>query len=699
MSKERQYFFEQRTPRHYSTRASRRSTTAQALPQTKQRTATLRLPLILLCPLVCLYYEFIFHLIIFHTTVNLLFPLLFAIPSGVFLAFITGLMPRKTGQIVLPCIFGISTVFFSAQTIYYSIFKTFFSFYSMQNGGQVTQFMDIIGGAILKNIVFVVLYLAPVILCAVFRRNIAYGRYNKAYLLTTGVGSVALMLICVLLLAVPGKSIGSPYELYHNYSSADQAVKKLGLSQSMMLDLKNLLFGRKSGNSLSGLVIPSASPSADDIPPVSASPSPTEDPVDTSPNILNIDFEAAAENAPNDDIRTLCEYFQSATPTNKNEYTGMFEGYNLIFLTAESFSPWCVDEELTPTLYKLVNNGFVFDNFYNGLWGVSTSDGEYVNVTGLIPEQGIWSMRYSGEQGNDMWSSYGKMFRENGYTTYAFHDNTYDYYGRDVSHPNLGYDYYALGKGLDLEECWPESDKEMMEKSLPYYINDDLFHVYYMTVSGHMNYSFSGNMMAYRHEDEVADLPYSEAPRAYIACNIELDRALEYLIDELDKAGKLDKTVIVMAADHYPYGLTNEEVSELLGHTVDETFELYKSSLVIWNSQMTEPIHVKKYGYAIDTNPTVMNLFGMPYDSRMVMGHDLLSDSDQFMFLLSRSFVTDVCMYNSDTGEATPFEGKTIPDGYVDSVLQEISTKYMISTAILENDFYAYIRDYIQPSQ
>ena len=686
MSKERQYFFEQRTPRHYSTRASRRSTTAQALPQTKQRTATLRLPLILLCPLVCLYYEFIFHLIIFHTTVNLLFPLLFAIPSGVFLAFITGLMPRKTGQIVLPCIFGISTVFFSAQTIYYSIFKTFFSFYSMQNGGQVTQFMDIIGGAILKNIVFVVLYLAPVILCAVFRRNIAYGRYNKAYLLTTGVGSVALMLICVLLLAVPGKSIGSPYELYHNYSSADQAVKKL-------------VFGRKSGNSLSGLVIPSASPSADDIPPVSASPSPTEDPVDTSPNILNIDFEAAAENAPNDDIRTLCEYFQSATPTNKNEYTGMFEGYNLIFLTAESFSPWCVDEELTPTLYKLVNNGFVFDNFYNGLWGVSTSDGEYVNVTGLIPEQGIWSMRYSGEQGNDMWSSYGKMFRENGYTTYAFHDNTYDYYGRDVSHPNLGYDYYALGKGLDLEECWPESDKEMMEKSLPYYINDDLFHVYYMTVSGHMNYSFSGNMMAYRHEDEVADLPYSEAPRAYIACNIELDRALEYLIDELDKAGKLDKTVIVMAADHYPYGLTNEEVSELLGHTVDETFELYKSSLVIWNSQMTEPIHVKKYGYAIDINPTVMNLFGMPYDSRMVMGHDLLSDSDQFMFLLSRSFVTDVCMYNSDTGEATPFEGKTIPDGYVDSVLQEISTKYMISTAILENDFYAYIRDYIQPSQ
>lgn len=657
--------------------------------QGRQASPKLSFSLLLLCPLICRYYEFAFHLIIYRSIENLFFPILFSVPAGVFLALITGLLSEKAGRIALPLIFTVYAFFFSAQTVYYSIFKTFFSFYSMQNGGQVMQFMDIIASAVLKNMFFIIIYLLPVVGCCVFYRFIAYGRQGRKYLVTAVAGICVFTFLYFLLLPVPGKNIGSAYELYHNYSSADRAVRKLGLVQNTILDVKNLMFGKK-GSSLSGRVIPKATPHPKD--PASSS---GEDEIDTSPNILSIDFDAAAANAPNDDIRTLCEYFRNVTPTDKNQYTGMFEGYNMIFITAESFSPWCIDKELTPTLYKLANNGFVFDNFYNGLWGVSTSDGEYVNITGLVPKQGVWSMKLSGRQGNYMRTSYGRMFRENGYKTYAFHNNYYDYYGRDISHPNLGYDYYGLGKGLELEECWPESDLEMVEKSLPYYINDDLFHVYYMTVSGHMQYTFKGNMMATRHRDEVAGLPYSEEAKAYIACNIELDRALEYLIEQLEKAGKLEKTVIVMAADHYPYGLSEKAISELLGHKPEKTFELYKNSLIIWNSRMTQPVHVSKYGYAIDINPTVMNLFGMPYDSRLVMGRDLLSDSGQFIFLHSRSFITDICMYNNDTGEAVPLAGKSIPDGYIYDTTQEIYTKYIVSAAILDNDFYAYIKNYI----
>lgn len=657
--------------------------------QDRQALPKLSFSLLLLCPLICRYYEFAFHLIIYRSIENLFFPLLFSVAIGIFSAFITGLLSEKAGRIVLPLIFTVYAFFFSAQTVYYSIFKTFFSFYSMQNGGQVMQFMDIIVDAVLKNILFIIIYLLPVVGCCVFHRFIAYGRQGRRHLVTAVAGTCVFTFLYFLLLPVPGKNIGSAYELYHNYSSADRAVRKLGLVQNTILDVKNLMFGKK-GSSLSGRVIPKATPHPKD--PASSS---DEEEIDTSPNILNIDFDAAAANAPNDDIRTLCEYFRNVTPTDKNQYTGMFEGYNMIFITAESFSPWCIDKELTPTLYKLAGNGFVFDNFYNGLWGVSTSDGEYVNITGLVPKQGVWSMKLSGRQGNYMRTSYGRMFRENGYKTYAFHNNYYDYYGRDISHPNLGYDYYGLGKGLELEECWPESDLEMMEKSLPYYINDDLFHVYYMTVSGHMQYTFKGNMMATRHRDEVAGLPYSEGAKAYIACNIELDRALEYLIEQLEKAGKLEKTVIVMAADHYPYGLSEKAIGELMGHNPEKTFELYKNSLIIWNSQMTQPVHVSKYGYAIDINPTVMNLFGMPYDSRLVMGRDLLSDSGQFVFLHSRSFITDICMYNNDTGEAVPLAGQSIPDGYIYDTTQEIYTKYLVSAAVLDNDFYAYIKNYI----
>lgn len=72
-------------------------------------------------------------------------------------------------------------------------------------------------------------------------------------------------------------------------------------------------------------------------------------------NVMNINFG-------NSDIGN---YLSKETPSKKNKYTGMFKDKNLIYIVAESFSEIAVSEELTPTLYKLVNNGFVFNNYYS----------------------------------------------------------------------------------------------------------------------------------------------------------------------------------------------------------------------------------------------------------------------------------------------------------------------------------------------
>lgn len=95
----------------------------------------------------------------------------------------------------------------------------------------------------------------------------------------------------------------------------------------------------------------------------------------------------------------------------------MFKGDNLILITAESFSPYAISPELTPTLYKMSTQGFVFNNFYNPIWGVSTTDGEYVACTGLIPKSGIWSFYRSGR--NAMPFVMGNQFKKLGYATKA----------------------------------------------------------------------------------------------------------------------------------------------------------------------------------------------------------------------------------------------------------------------------------------
>ena len=183
------------------------------------------------------------------------------------------------------------------------------------------------------------------------------------------------------------------------------------------------------------------------------------------------------------------QYFSSLPPTYKNEYTGKYKGYNLILITAESFSPYAIHKDVTPTLYKMANEGYKFTNFYNPIWEVSTLDGEYVACTGLLPKRNIWSFYKSGS--NSMPFVMGNQLNKLGYKTMAYHNHTYDYYERQISHPNMGYEYKGIGNGLELSNAWPRSDLEMLEKTIPEYIDHEPFHTYYMTVSGHMQYNFS----------------------------------------------------------------------------------------------------------------------------------------------------------------------------------------------------------------
>ncbi|MDE6108220.1 MAG: LTA synthase family protein, partial [Oscillospiraceae bacterium] len=357
-------------------------------------------------------------------------------------------------------------------------------------------------------------------------------------------------------------------------------------------------------------------------------------------NVMDIDFETLAREETKKPLREMHQHFAQVEPTRQNEYTGYFEGKNLIWLTAEGFSRFVVDPELTPTLYMLANEGFVFRNFYNPLWWVSTTDGEYAATTSLIPKSGVWSMAQSAS--NSMYFAMGNQLRRQGYATRAYHNHTYSYYHRDQSHPNLGYDYKGLGNGLNVTKIWPESDLEMMEVSGPEYIgsSESPFHTYYMTVSGHLGYTFMGNNMSTRHRNEVSHLPYSEGPRAYLACQLELELALKNLLEQLEEAGELENTVICLSADHYPYGLEQSQLEELNGGPLDMRFELYRSTLILWSGDMEEPIIIDKPCASLDILPTLSNLFGLEYDSRLLMGRDILSDSPGLVILSDRSFIT-----------------------------------------------------------
>lgn len=587
------------------------------------------------------------------------------------LTLLSTLFKPTTNKILASICLFVTSFIFASQFIYYKIFKNFYTLYSAKNGSQVMEFWKDTLLVFKNNIHYVFLMFVPFISFLILTKYFnLLSKIRYTY-------SILLSLLIILLITTK-----ITYNLFNEntpiiFSSYDSPILSFQNSGLLNIEINDII------NSALGINAQSKTIQISVIEKNNQENKKTTKPKEY--NILNIDFNKLIQQENDVTIKTMHEYFKNSPATEKNSHTGKFKGYNLIFITAESFSHYAVRKDLTPTLYKLTHEGYNFTNFYNPIWGVSTTDGEYVACTGLIPKSGVWSFKESSK--NYLPFVMGNQFKKLGYKTLAYHNHTYTYYKRNLSHPNMGYTYKGLGNGLNVKKTWPESDLEMMEKTIPEYIKEPNFHVYYMTVSGHMRYSFTGNQIASKNKKYVENLNLSDEAKAYLATQIELDRAMEYLLKKLDEANILDKTLIVISADHYPYGLQKETIDELAEHTVEENFELYKSSLIIYTKNM-KPETIDKPCSSLDIIPTISNLLGLEYDSRLLMGKDIFSNSDPLVIFQNKSFITDKGRFDSTKNVFIPNDNKSVDQDYIKLIQNIVDNKFYLSSKILETNYY-----------
>lgn len=628
-----------------------------------------------------IFMEFIFRLgtqEAFYTR-DFILTIIFNLALSLFFYFLISFTSGKAAHILASVILGIITCLYISQFVYFRFFKTFYSIYSVGNGGQVLEFWKDIYSHLIGQLQWLIPMLLPLLIFAFFgRKFISFQKFDKLNRISILGCFIIAQLAGLGTVYASGKNMNSAYDLYYRSSMPLLSVEKLGLITTMRVDLQRLITGwapqidlpAKNTNVIGSDLLPGL-------------PDTEEKPLEY--NVMNIDFKDLMANEKNQEVKNMHAYFSQARQTEKNEHTGKFKGYNLIFITAESFSPYAVHKEVTPTLYKLVHEGYNFTNFYNPIWGVSTSDGEYVACTGLLPKSGVWSFQESGS--NYLPFVMGNQLKKLGYSTNAYHNHSFSYYRRDLSHPNMGYDYKGLGKGLAVKKTWPESDLEMVEKTVPEYIGKEPFHAYYMTVSGHMQYSFTGNYIAWKNKKSVEGLPLSDQAKAYIATQVELDRALEKLLKDLEAAGAADRTLIALSADHYPYGLEEKTIDELAGHKVEKNFELFKSPFILYAKGM-EPEVINKPVSSLDIIPTLSNLLGLEFDSRLLMGTDIFSAAPPLVVFLNKSFITEKGSFNSVTGEFIQSGAGDVDQAYIKAISSVVQEKFYYSAKILETDYY-----------
>lgn len=628
------------------------------------------------------YLEILTKIFISKSFNGIFLTILFSIPFILLLYLILNIFKEKGNMILTYITSIILIIYYCFQFFFHRLFSNIFSFNTLGLASNALDFTNIIFEVIIKNIWIIILYLLPLILLIILNKKINFARTSLKRILICFISLILIWIISLLCLFINKNATYSPYNLYYNINSEIKTVETFGLFTYTRLDIKRVIFGFEE--KLSTNTEPEI--------PTESEEEENEEVV--TYNEVAINFEDLIASESNETIKNMLEYFMNSDATNKNEYTGMFKGKNLIFLLAEGYNMIAVDEKLTPTLYKLTHEGFIFNNFYSPVF-LSTTGGEFQATTGLIPTQEI----LSNWKKNMPTISYGlgNAFTPLGYTANGYHNWTYTYYSRQKTMETLGFtSYMGCGNGMeDLISCrWLPSDVDMINATLPLYQNSEPFVTYYVTVSGHAPYAYNstGNSIALKNIELVRDLPYSNNVKAYLATQIELDRALETLITNLDNAGILDDTVIALVGDHYPYTLTIDEINEISDYERDEIVEVNRSNFIIWNSEM-ESIEVDKIGSQIDVLPTLLNLFGIEYDSRLIVGKDILSDAPGLAIFSNRSWVSDYGTYNR--GKFTLKEGIELDnvDEYITSMNNLVSNRFTLSANIIKYNMYEYLLD------
>ncbi len=549
--------------------------------------------------------------------------------------------------------------------------------------GVATEFgdavIDVVKGGILQ---ILVMHLAPIFVLAM---NLRGDKFN----IKRSDSTVAALLLG----AVFCQSIGTESNINANQAaytylySYDNAVKNFGVGTAVKLDVSYAYTG-----------VPSA-PEIEEQIEIEGSD------IETGYNMLNVKYTDYAQFTDQDLYKTMLTYVNNVQPTKKNEYTGLFEGKNLVLIVAESLSKEVIREDITPTLYRMITKGMLVEDFYQPYWGGSTTSGEAAVLLGRIPTENTNSLNCIQDKDNSY--SLANMLKDEGYSAVAMHPGEYDYYDRYITYPTYGFEeFLARGHGLDIGYTWPGDDLAAMEASADYLISDNPFFLYFMSYSGHGLYNFTGNQMAIKNKEYIDSLGLqgSDQLLGYFGATRQFDLSLEYLCEELEARGELENTAFVITGDHYPYALQRgdawknpeDHLIELWGYSVSNDLDRDHNALVIWSpclEEMDEQIVIDGPSYSVDIVPTVLNLFGIDYDSRLYVGRDLLSDSDPLAIWVNGSWKSERGYYNAATNKFTPNDVNAIVDeDYVNKITLDASRRIDYSRQISNHNFFDFLK-------
>lgn len=583
---------------------------------------------------IILFFYFILLEIIFFINHNLEYTNLFffsIVISNYTLVMLLSFLPTKIKNIFYNILIIFIPFYMIAQTIYIPIFANFFSF---NEAVTLKEGIEFATGVVSFNFIYIVY----IILCALMLYV-----FNKKKINKKNKFNYRLFLIVLFLLPVLKFNMQRPIKearmhtsdvyLYKNLFNNNKFISRFGISNYIIRDLYKII----------------------------------------KPMFIN-------EYSYNEELDKYFQKNQKENPTN--DYTGLFEGKNLIFIMAESFDEIAIDKDITPNIYNFFNESIVFNNHFVPVYPRTTCDSEIIYNTSIIPSLTDGPTCYSFNK-NSYKYSLAKIFKDKGYNVNAFHSNSKDFYTRETLYKGFGYNGLVDQKDLNLTNKTKRYDSIFLDKAKNLIApKNEKFMSFIITLSGHSPYN-STNLAVEKHYDAVK--PYFDDETddrviSYIATQIELDLFLKHLMEYLTKENIIDDTVILLTTDHYPYTLTKNVYEK---HTnITEEYLKNKSPLAIWASGL-KPKEINQLSNSFDVLPTLANLFNLKTNYSYYIGNDIFNETrlkvvyyKDYSWFDGKNYIKNHELIKGDANSNYVEETSKIIDDYYDISIKILRSNY-----------------------
>lgn len=420
------------------------------------------------------------------------------------------------------------------------------------------------------------------------------------------------------------------------------------------------------------------------------------------------------------------DYFNSKTPTEKNKYTGVLKGKNIIFVHMESMQSFLMSlsfngEEVTPNLNKLSKEGMFFTNFYPQVSTGTSSDTEFTLLTGLMPaSSGTVFVSYY----DRTYFTLPKYLKDQGYYTFSMHGNLSSMWNRNKAHPSLGYEGMYFNESFDYTDDdvinLGINDHLFFKQAMPILENIETTYTNYMgtviTLSNHSPFKlasksstldltshYTGVNSNNEKVDIATDYLSKTAIGEYIKSANYADGALGDFINYIKNSDAFNNTVFVFYGDHdaklsrneinYLYNL-NPETGEVY-HEGEEGYKEYdyydhelnkKTPLIIWSKDKSlQSIFKGEVSYTMgmyNISATILNMLGLY--NKYTMGEDIFSVKDNNLVVFPNGNVlTDKVYYNNSTGEYKALKNVEITDEYIENLSALGEKRLEVSNSII----------------